>query len=322
MTGNVQSGQRCCVVVDDGDGQNLSSAPPSTVSHSLPPHNETSSLGLWTSAPTVTSVDRNTTVTSQLNASSSSPPKSLAPATLSSLNTTEGPQNTDHGTNRSVDVSSLPIPIANSVEANQTNLDDAKPINSTLGVTSSTNFMATEPSQAKEAQGPTTAPQPKSSIFSTLRPTERTSETTLVTNHEAITEENTAESTSVPSAIVTDRRVVTLEAFSTTPEAVSSTLLFHRATSMDTEKPANHVQGKTFVSDTKDYDMPSVPAASPAGEDPLVIAVIFTFVVTVGILALMGFLRYRQRSSRLQFRRLQDLPMDDMEDTPLSRYSY
>lgn len=56
-------------------------------------------------------------------------------------------------------------------------------------------------------------------------------------------------------------------------------------------------------------DLPSIPVASPIGKDPLVIAVIVIFVVTVGILSLLGFLRYRQHSSRLRFRRLQDLPM-------------
>lgn len=45
------------------------------------------------------------------------------------------------------------------------------------------------------------------------------------------------------------------------------------------------------------------------GADPLVIGVISLFVVMVGILALVGFLRYRQRNSRMEFRRLQDLPM-------------
>lgn len=57
-------------------------------------------------------------------------------------------------------------------------------------------------------------------------------------------------------------------------------------------------------------ELPGVPAAAnPAGEDPLVIAVIFISIVTIGILALMGFLKYRKHNNQLQFRRLQDLPM-------------
>lgn len=41
----------------------------------------------------------------------------------------------------------------------------------------------------------------------------------------------------------------------------------------------------------------------------MVITVISVFVVMVGILALVGFLRYRQHNNRMEFRRLQDLPM-------------
>ena len=43
--------------------------------------------------------------------------------------------------------------------------------------------------------------------------------------------------------------------------------------------------------------------------DPLVITVISVFIVMVGILGLVGFLRYRQHNNRMEFRRLQDLPM-------------
>lgn len=41
----------------------------------------------------------------------------------------------------------------------------------------------------------------------------------------------------------------------------------------------------------------------------MVITVISVFIVMVGILGLVGFLRYRQHNSRMEFRRLQDLPM-------------
>ncbi|KAK2539766.1 hypothetical protein Q9233_001470 [Columba guinea] len=70
-------------------------------------------------------------------------------------------------------------------------------------------------------------------------------------------------------------------------------------------------------------ELPSSPSADTTRADPLVITVISVFIVMVGILGLVGFLRYRQHNSRMEFRRLQDLPMDDMmEDTPLSLYSY
>lgn len=41
----------------------------------------------------------------------------------------------------------------------------------------------------------------------------------------------------------------------------------------------------------------------------MVITVISVFIVMVGILGLVGFLRYRQHNNRMEFRRLQDLPM-------------
>ncbi|KAM4655213.1 uncharacterized protein AAGF69_010168 isoform 1-T1 [Amazona ochrocephala] len=70
-------------------------------------------------------------------------------------------------------------------------------------------------------------------------------------------------------------------------------------------------------------ELPSSPSADTTKADPLVITVTSVFIVMVGILGLVGFLRYRQHNSRMEFRRLQDLPMDDMmEDTPLSLYSY
>lgn len=56
-------------------------------------------------------------------------------------------------------------------------------------------------------------------------------------------------------------------------------------------------------------ELPSSPLADTTRADPLVIAVISVFIVMVGILGLVGFLRYRQHNNRMEFRRLQDLPM-------------
>ncbi|XP_067846232.1 mucin-22-like [Heptranchias perlo] len=58
--------------------------------------------------------------------------------------------------------------------------------------------------------------------------------------------------------------------------------------------------------------------------DPLVIGMITVFFIIIGIVSILGFLKYRQRINQPEFRRLHELPMDDMmeEDTPLSLYSY
>ncbi|XP_026160992.1 putative uncharacterized protein DDB_G0290521 isoform X2 [Mastacembelus armatus] len=57
--------------------------------------------------------------------------------------------------------------------------------------------------------------------------------------------------------------------------------------------------------------------------DPLLAGLVSAFIITAVIIALLLFLKLRRRGNQPEFRRLQDLPMDDMmEDTPLSMYSY
>ncbi|XP_073333301.1 uncharacterized protein [Pagrus major] len=57
--------------------------------------------------------------------------------------------------------------------------------------------------------------------------------------------------------------------------------------------------------------------------DPLLAGLVSAFIITAVIITLLLFLKLRRRDNRPEFRRLQDLPMDDMmEDTPLSMYSY
>nr|XP_057929228.1 mucin-2-like [Doryrhamphus excisus] len=57
--------------------------------------------------------------------------------------------------------------------------------------------------------------------------------------------------------------------------------------------------------------------------DPLLAGLVSAFIITAAIITLLLFLKLRRRDNRPEFRRLQDLPMDDMmEETPLSMYSY
>ncbi|MGH0140909.1 UNVERIFIED_CONTAM: hypothetical protein FKN15_073030 [Acipenser sinensis] len=68
-----------------------------------------------------------------------------------------------------------------------------------------------------------------------------------------------------------------------------------------------------------------VSSQSPASTsmEPLVAGLISLFIVVLGLVSTLLYLRFQQRRVRPEFRRLQDLPMDDMmEDTPLSLYSY
>ncbi|CAB1324206.1 unnamed protein product [Coregonus sp. 'balchen'] len=73
----------------------------------------------------------------------------------------------------------------------------------------------------------------------------------------------------------------------------------------------------------------STPASSPPSQAkthadiPSQLNVVDAFIVTAAIITLLLFIKLRRRDQRPEFRRLQDLPMDDMmEDTPLSMYSY
>lgn len=89
-----------------------------------------------------------------------------------------------------------------------------------------------------------------------------------------------------------------------------------RSSSTQTEAKADvpsklNVEGDT----TMVHDSPTL--------DPLLAGLVSAFIITAVIITLLLFLKLRRRDNRPEFRRLQDLPMDDMmEDTPLSMYSY
>ncbi|KAJ8376324.1 hypothetical protein SKAU_G00069040 [Synaphobranchus kaupii] len=72
-----------------------------------------------------------------------------------------------------------------------------------------------------------------------------------------------------------------------------------------------------------DEDVPSVSHNPGAHLDPLLAGLVSVFIVSAAIVSLLLFLKFRKRNDGPEFRRLQDLPMDDMmEDTPLSMFSY
>lgn len=132
----------------------------------------------------------------------------------------------------------------------------------------------------------------------------------------------------MPPSKTTEEVVTSLRATTGTQSITSKATTFPSVTtSAPTSLKVAPAEGKQepSVLDVGDdgKDVPGVTNRVFSNTDPLVVAVISVFIVMIGILALVGFLRYRQRNSRTEFRRLQDLPMDDMmEDTPLSLYSY
>ncbi|KAG5850002.1 hypothetical protein ANANG_G00077660 [Anguilla anguilla] len=72
-----------------------------------------------------------------------------------------------------------------------------------------------------------------------------------------------------------------------------------------------------------DEDEPTASHKSGAPLDPLLASLVAVFIVSAAIVTLLLFRKFRQRNEGPEFRRLQDLPMDDMmEDTPLSMFTY
>uniref|UniRef100_A0AAV2KTC1 Uncharacterized protein n=1 Tax=Knipowitschia caucasica TaxID=637954 RepID=A0AAV2KTC1_KNICA len=111
-----------------------------------------------------------------------------------------------------------------------------------------------------------------------------------------------------------------------------------RPSSRNPNSPTQHTTAPstTQLSSSKKPETHKVNTPSPlnVGEDttvvhevpaldPLLAGLVSAFIIAAVIITLLLFLKLRRRDSRPEFRRLQDLPMDDMmEDTPLSMYSY
>ncbi|XP_044156518.1 mucin-7-like isoform X2 [Bufo gargarizans] len=94
-----------------------------------------------------------------------------------------------------------------------------------------------------------------------------------------------------------------------------------RATAPHTSRA--EVQREPSVLEVGDEkDLTGYPSGNSSNPLFVMIVSVFTIMVVM-VVVVVGFHRYKKRNSRTEFRRLQDLPMDDMmEDTPLSLYSY
>ncbi|XP_078264575.1 uncharacterized protein LOC144598368 [Rhinoraja longicauda] len=99
----------------------------------------------------------------------------------------------------------------------------------------------------------------------------------------------------------------------------SSTMINKATTLFSTQQSGDRADNAKKMVNGKPISNPSQNKV-----DPLVIGMITVFFIIIGIVSLLGFLKYRQRVHQPEFRRLHELPMDDMmeEDTPLSLYSY
>ncbi|KAM9008573.1 uncharacterized protein PRD47_011071 isoform 1-T1 [Ara ararauna] len=221
-----------------------------------------------------------------------------------------------------------PMPTASTLEENQPHHEVPEPFNTTEEMEEASSATPTPPLNSVPATSNSSQPFGGQ----TMEPTEARSETRPGTSPVGATEESTTEprtssapisttgsmSSATASSTVTVRPLVTSSTYASTAAIPTSTPTLEQAL-----EPMHEKASVLDVGDDENPELPSSPLADTTKADPLVITVISVFIVMVGILGLVGFLRYRQHNSRMEFRRLQDLPMDDMmEDTPLSLYSY
>ncbi|XP_035393026.1 mucin-5AC-like [Cygnus atratus] len=239
----------------------------------------------------------------------------------------------EHHNVSSSDNSSTEIPspalTASTLEENQPDREVTEPFSTTEEMDDASSTTPTTPLNSVLAT--TNSSQLGPSDRQTVGPTEARSETRPGTSPVGATEVSTMEprTSSAPVSTVGSTSSATASGTVTARPPVSSSATSIAASPTSTSPPEHplepmHEKASVLdVGDDENPELPSSPLADTTRADPLVIAVISVFIVMVGILGLVGFLRYRQHNSRMEFRRLQDLPMDDMmEDTPLSLYSY
>ncbi|XP_064311275.1 mucin-2-like isoform X2 [Phalacrocorax carbo] len=202
-----------------------------------------------------------------------------------------------------------PTPTASTLEENQANHEVTEPFSTTEEMDDASSATPTPPLNSVPAT--TNSSQVGPLDGQTVKPTAARSETRPGTSPAGATEESTMEprTSSAPiSALGSTSSAGASSTVTVRPLVTSST-----STSTSTlEEPLEPIHKKASVldvGDDKNPELPSSPLADTTRADPLVITVISVFIVMVGILGLVGFLRYRQHNSRMEFRRLQDLPM-------------
>ncbi|KAK3516505.1 hypothetical protein QTP70_019890 [Hemibagrus guttatus] len=150
----------------------------------------------------------------------------------------------------------------------------------------------------------------------------KTSTSAPTTPSQNITASTTPRITTSPSATTTQSRGKSSTA-TTKGTSAPTTITATTTTTQTTEFSSTPVLAKARVDTPSELNVGDITENSNTPMDPLLAGLVSVFVVTAAIVALLIFLKFRHRNERPEFRRLQDLPMDDMmEDTPLSMYSY
>ncbi|TRZ19505.1 hypothetical protein HGM15179_007618 [Zosterops borbonicus] len=209
-----------------------------------------------------------------------------------------------------------PTLTASTLEENQPSHEATEPFSTTEETDDASSATPTPPLNTV----PATTNSSQSGLFDgqTLEPTAARSEAKPGTSPVGATEESTVEPRTSPAPVSIARSTSFATASSTvtvtvTPLMTSSTSASTAAiptstpTLAQSSEPRHEKASVLNVGDDDNSELPNLAGKTRA--DPLVITVISVFIVMVGILGLVGFLRYRQHNNRMEFRRLQDLPM-------------
>ncbi|XP_064003746.1 mucin-2-like isoform X2 [Pogoniulus pusillus] len=244
--------------------------------------------------------------------------ETLPASTTASAGDVTLPQHEHHNIsltgNSGTEISS-PSPTS-TLEEKQPNPEVTEPFSTTEGMDDASSATPTLPLNSVLVT--TNHSQTGPSDGQTVGPTAMRSETRPGTTPVGSKEESTMEPRAYSASISTIGSMSSGTSSSTmmvTPLVTSSTSTSAAAITTSTstlEQPLEPMHEKASVLDVGDDEnpeLPSSPLADSTKADPLVITVISIFIVMVGILGLVGFLRYRQHNSRMEFRRLQDLPM-------------
>lgn len=144
----------------------------------------------------------------------------------------------------------------------------------------------------------------------------------------------TSSPTSEPQATPTTTTITTTKSTSTSSTSSSYVATTSQANKSQSSSEAHPktTNSPASSSSTQTKPHPDTPSQLNVGGDakkdspaldPLLAGLVSAFIITAVIITLLLFLKLRRRDNRPEFRRLQDLPMDDMmEDTPLSMYNY
>ncbi|XP_077439627.1 uncharacterized protein LOC144062287 [Vanacampus margaritifer] len=160
-----------------------------------------------------------------------------------------------------------------------------------------------------ETHPPTSSPLSNTTSHKT--PTTTLQSPTSTSTTISATSTTTSRSTTSSSRATSTSRTSTLTSPQRTSSEAPPSLTFTQAkVHPDTPSQLN-VKGDTVMV----HDSPTL--------DPLLAGLVSAFIISAAVITLLLFLKLRRRDNRPEFRRLQDLPMDDMmEETPLSMYSY